>query len=64
MTKIKMEKNRVYFTSQFVVHHGGKVDYELKAGIWKQELKQKPWRNAAYWFTPHNLLSLFSYRIL
>jgi hypothetical protein len=27
----------------------------------KQGLKQKPWRNACYWFTPHGLLSLPSY---
>jgi hypothetical protein len=24
---------------------------------------QKPWRNAAYWFASHGLLSLLSYRI-
>ena len=23
---------------------------------------QKPWRDAAYWFAPHGLLSLLSYR--
>jgi len=27
-----------------------------------QELMQRPWRGAAYWFTPHGLLSLPSYR--
>jgi hypothetical protein len=26
------------------------------------ELMQKPWRGAAYWLAPHDLLSLLSYR--
>lgn len=25
------------------------VNQELKAGSWKQELKQRPWSNTAYW---------------
>lgn len=32
----------------------------LKTGTWKKKLKQKLWRNAAYRFAPHVLLSLFS----
>ena len=31
---------------------------KAKAGTWKQELEQKPWRRAAYWLTYHGLLSL------
>ena len=32
-----------------------------KAGTWRQELMERPWRNAAYWLAPHGLLSLLSY---
>ena len=35
---------------------------EVKAGIWRQRLIQRPGRGAAYWPTPRGLLSLFSYR--
>ena len=33
-----------------------------RAGTWRQELMQKPWRGAAYWLAYHGLLSLLSYR--
>ena len=33
-----------------------------KAGTWRQEWMQKPWRNAAYWLAPHGLFSLLPYR--
>jgi hypothetical protein len=32
------------------------------AGTWWQELLQRLWRGAVYWFTPHSLLILLSYR--
>jgi hypothetical protein len=35
------------FSSQLPVHHEGKPGLELKAGTWRQELKQRPWRNTA-----------------
>ena len=34
----------------------------VKAGTWRQELMQRPWRCAAYWLAPHGLLSLLSFR--
>ena len=37
-------------------------DREAKVATWRQELKQRPWRGAAYWLAPHGLLSLLSYR--
>jgi hypothetical protein len=30
------------------------------AGIWRQELMKRPWRNADYWLAAHGLLSLLS----
>lgn len=33
----------------------------LHAGNWRQKLKQKPWRNTAYWIVPLGSLSLLSY---
>ena len=34
-----------------------------RAGTWRQELMQRPWRDTAYWLSHHSLLSLLSYRI-
>ena len=34
---------------------------EGKAGTWRQELKKKPWKDAAYWLVPLDLPSLFPY---
>jgi len=35
---------RVYFSLLLPVHHEGKSWPELKAGTFRQELKQTPWR--------------------
>jgi hypothetical protein len=39
-----------FYNFQVIFHVGGKSGQELKAGTWmqqlKQQLKQKPWRNA------------------
>jgi hypothetical protein len=32
------------------------------ATTWRQELMRESWRGAAYWLTPHTMLSLLSYR--
>lgn len=34
---------------------------ELKAGTGRQEMKQRPQKNAAYWLAPSSLLSYLSY---
>ena len=48
---------------QIIVHHWRKSGQELKQGrILRQELTQKPWRDAAYWLASHALLSLLPYR--
>jgi hypothetical protein len=49
----------LYF--QIKIYHSGKLGQELKTGTWRQELKQRLWRNAVYWLASHGLLSLFSY---
>lgn len=34
---------------------------EVRAGAWRQELMQRPQRNAAYWLAPPGLFSLLPY---
>jgi hypothetical protein len=51
----------------FSVHFHITVDHQRKSGLGlkkvrKQELMQKPWRNAAYWLASPGFLSLLSYR--
>ena len=33
-----------------------------RAGTWRQELMQRPWKSVAFWLTPHDLLNLLSDR--
>jgi hypothetical protein len=40
-----------------------KSGQELRTGIWRQELKQRPWRSVAYWLAPPGLLSLLFFTI-
>jgi hypothetical protein len=45
----QIEEVRVYFILQLTVYHDEKLGRnKLKVGTWKQELKQRPWRNAAF----------------
>lgn len=39
----------------------GSSDQELKAESWRQELKQRPQRNAAYWLASDDLLGQLRY---
>lgn len=41
--------------------HNSQSSKELKAGSWKQERVQRPWRNAAHWLACHGLVSLLPY---
>jgi hypothetical protein len=54
----QLGEERVYFSLQLVVHHPGQNF--VRAGTWKQGLKQTQWRNAIYWLPLHGLLNLFA----
>lgn len=51
----KLGEEKVYFILQVTIHHE-----ELRAGNQgrnpEQKLKQRPWRVAAFWISPHGLL--------
>jgi hypothetical protein len=48
-TKTKSNSERKRPISSYSCSHEGKSGQELKAGAWKQYLRQRPWRNPAYW---------------
>jgi hypothetical protein len=65
MTKKQVGEERVYSasTSTLLFIAKGSQDSNLhRAGTWRQELMQKPWRGAVYWLVSPGLFSLFSYR--
>ena len=65
MTKKQVGEERVYsaYTSTSLFITKGSQDRNLhRAGTWRQELIQRPWRNAAYLSVSPGLLSLLSYR--
>ena len=48
-------------TSQLIME-GSQDRNSNSIEIWRQELMQRPLRNAAYWLAPYGLLNLISYR--
>ena len=58
MTKQQIAEDRIYsaYISTLLF-----ITKEVKQ-VRKQELIQRPWRNATYWLASHGLLSLLSYR--
>lgn len=56
-----MKKN--IFLSLHILSHSPLRDarQKVKAGNWKQELKEKPWMNATIGLFIHDLISLLSY---
>lgn len=52
------------YNSQVMFHHRGKSGQELQLRTWRQEPKQKPWRDIAYWLALHSLHALCSYATL
>jgi hypothetical protein len=52
MAKKQVGKERVYsvFTSTLLFITKGSQDWNShRAGAWRQELMQRPWRDAPYW---------------
>jgi hypothetical protein len=47
-------------TSQFIIE-GSQDRNSSRAGTWRQELMQRPWRSTANWLPFHGLLNLLSY---
>jgi hypothetical protein len=65
MTKKQVGEEMVYsaYTSTLLFITKGSQDWNShRAGTWRQELMQRPWRGAAYWLASPGLLSLLSYR--
>ena len=58
-------KERIYVahtsTSLFIIE-GSQDRNSNRAGTWRQELMQRPWRGAAHWLALHGLLNLISYK--
>jgi hypothetical protein len=56
------------YTSIFIIEHSMFITEECqnrnsnRAGTFRQELMQRPWRGAAHWLVHHGLLRLFSDR--
>jgi hypothetical protein len=48
---------RIYFISSFhaTVYYPGKPRQELNTVMWRQELMQRPWGSATYWFAPQRI---------
>ena len=47
-------------TSLFIIK-GSQDRNSSRAGTWRQELMQRPWRSAAYWLVSPGLLTLLCY---
>jgi hypothetical protein len=65
MTKKQVVEERVYsaYTSTLLFITRGSQDWNSsRAGVWRQELMQRPWKGAAYWLASPGFLSLLSYR--
>jgi hypothetical protein len=65
MAKKQVGEGRVYsaYTSILLFITKGSQDRNShRAGTWRQELMQRPWRDVTYWIASSGLLSLLSYR--
>jgi hypothetical protein len=65
MTKNQSGEERIYSAYTSTLLFITKVSQDrnsYRAGSWRQELLQRPWRDAAYWLASLGLLSLLSYR--
>jgi hypothetical protein len=65
MTKKQVGEERVYsacISTLLFITKRSQVRSTHRAGTWRQEQMQRPWRGAAYRIASPGLLSLFSYR--
>ena len=56
MTKKQVGEERVYsaYTSiSLLIIEGSQDRNSNRAGSWRQELMQRPWKDAAYWIVPY-----------
>ena len=51
-----------YISKALFIIEGKSRQNSTRAGTWRQELMQRPWKDAAYWLAHHGLFSLLSYR--
>ena len=51
-----------YSSTLLLITKGSQAWNSPRAGTWRQELIQTPWRGAAYWIAPPGMFSLLSYR--
>jgi hypothetical protein len=61
----KLEEERMYLAYISIllfITEGNQDRNSNRAGTWRQELMQRPWRDAACLLAPQGLLSLLSYR--
>jgi hypothetical protein len=60
----QLGKERAYFThssiEQFLIK-SSEGRNSSRAGSWRQELMQRPWKGATYWIASQGLLCLLSY---
>lgn len=59
MSKLYLGTKELFL--QLTECHEGKLEQELKEETWRQELKQRPLKNATNCFVPYDLLSLYFY---
>jgi hypothetical protein len=55
MTKSKLDRKEFILLKKFPSLCSSK---EARAGIWRWELMQRPWKEAAHWIVSHGLLIL------
>ena len=65
MTRKQVGEERVYSAYTFTllfIPKGSQDRSSQRAGTWRQELMQRPWRDVFYWLASPGLFSLLSYR--
>lgn len=58
--KVQLGGGSDLFISQLSIYHSEKSEQEYKAGIWRQEMKKRPWKNTVYFLALRCMLNLLS----